>query len=138
MTTITETRGPAELGPRFHVDSEVGALRRVLLHRPDLELRRLTPSTVNELLFDDILWVKRARQEHDAFADTLRDAGVEVLLFAELLAETLKLDDARAWLLDRTVTENDLGPTLVGPVRDFLEQLEPTALARHLIGGLTW
>ena len=60
----------------FHVDSEVGVLRRVLLHRPDLELRRLTPSNCSELLFDDVLWVKRARQEHDAFADTLTDRGV--------------------------------------------------------------
>src|SRR4051794_30748869 len=86
----------------FHVDSEVGQLRRVMLHRPDLELRRLTPSTVDELLFDEILWVKRARQEHDAFADTLRQAGVDVVLFGDLLAETLKLDTARDWLLDRT------------------------------------
>ena len=57
--------------PSFHVDSEVGVLRRVLLHRPDLELRRLTPTNCAGLLFDDVLWVKRARQEHDAFADTL-------------------------------------------------------------------
>ena len=55
----------------LHVDSEVGRLRSVLLHRPDLELRRLTPSNCHDLLFDDVLWVKRARQEHDAFADTL-------------------------------------------------------------------
>src|SRR3954447_10560133 len=121
----------------FHVDSEVGQLRRVMLHRPDLELRRLTPSNVEELLFDEILWVKRARQEHDAFADTLREQGVEVVLVGDLLAETLQDDDARAWLLDRTITETELGPTLVRPVRDFLDRLDPTTLARHLIGGLT-
>ena len=121
----------------LHVDSEVGRLQRVMLHRPDLELRRLTPSNVEELLFDEILWVKRARQEHDAFADTLRDLGVDVLLFGDLLAETMKDDDARAWLLDRTLTERTLGPTLVAPVREFLESLDPTALVRHLVGGLT-
>src|ERR1043165_5330766 len=104
----------------FGVHSEVGTLRTVMLHRPDLELRRLTPSNVEDLLFDEILWVKRARQEHDAFADTLRDAGVDVLLFGDLLAETLKLDEARDWLLDRVVTEQALGPTLVPPVRDYL------------------
>jgi arginine deiminase len=119
------------------VHSEVGTLRRVMLHRPDLELRRLTPSNVNDLLFDEILWVKRARQEHDAFADTLRDAGVDVLLFGDLLAETLKLDEARDWLLDRVATERLLGPTLVAPVRDFLCSLDPETLTRHLIGGLT-
>src|SRR3954468_5260140 len=121
----------------FHVDSEVGQLRRVMLHRPDLELRRLTPSNVEELLFDEILWVKRARQEHDAFADTLRELGVEVLLFGDLLAETMKDDEARAWLLYRTLTERTLGPTLVEPVREFLDSLDPTALRRHLVGGLT-
>jgi arginine deiminase len=121
----------------YSVSSEVGRLRRVMLHRPDLELRRLTPSNVDDLLFDEILWVKRARQEHDAFADTLRDAGVEVLLFGDLLAETVKLDAARGWVLDRVVTERELGPTLVDPVRGFLEDLDPTTLARHLIGGLT-
>lgn len=122
---------------RLHVDSEVGQLRRVMLHRPDLELRRLTPSNVDALLFDEILWVKRARQEHDAFADTLRDAGVEVVLFGDLLTETLKIDVARDWLLARTATEQTLGPTLARPVRDFLESLDASALARHLIGGLT-
>lgn len=122
---------------RFGVHSEVGRLRRVILHRPDLELRRLTPSNVDDLLFDGILWVKRARQEHDAFADTLRDAGVEVLLFGELLAETLKLEEAAGWLLDRVVTEQGFGPMLAGPLRDYLASLDPEELARHLIGGLT-
>jgi arginine deiminase len=124
---------PAPLG----VHSEVGTLRQVMLHRPDLELRRLTPSNVDDLLFDEILWVKRARQEHDAFADTLRDAGVEVLLFGDLLAETLKLDEANEWLLDRIATDHLLGPTLVAPVREFLRSLDPDTLTRHLIGGLT-
>ena len=64
---------------RLYVGSEVGVLRRVILHRPDLELKRLTPHNKDALLFDDVLWVKRARQEHDAFADTLAERGVEVL-----------------------------------------------------------
>jgi arginine deiminase len=135
--TLTATREPASAGSRFHVDSEVGRLERVLLHRPGLELRRLTPTNVDDLLFDEVLWVKRACEEHDAFADTLRAAGVDVLLFGDLLAETLKDDPARSWLLDRTLTSNVLGPTLVGPVRDFLESLDPPTLVRHLIGGLT-
>jgi arginine deiminase len=120
----------------FHVDSEVGVLRRVLLHRPDLELRRLTPSNCAELLFDDVLWVKRARQEHDAFADTLTDRGVEVLYVGELLAETVKDDDARAWLLDRVITERDLGRDLAVPVRDFFDAADPGTVANHLIGGI--
>lgn len=121
----------------FHVDSEVGPLRRVLLHRPDLELRRLTPSNCSDLLFDDVLWVKKARQEHDAFADTLSERGVEVLYVAELLAETVKDDVARAWLLDRVITGNDLGADLAAMVRAFFEEADPTTVATHLIGGIT-
>ena len=135
MTVDTATR--AQAVPRYHVDSEVGTLRTVLLHRPDLELRRLTPSNVQELLFDEVLWVKRARQEHDAFADTLRDAGVEVLLLGDLLAETMKLDEARAWLLDRAVVADELGPALVPWVRQALDEMDAVTLARHLVGGLT-
>ena len=59
----------------FHVDSEVGRLRQVILHRPDLELKRLTPDNAADLLFDDVLWVSRAQAEHDAFAEALRARG---------------------------------------------------------------
>ena len=121
----------------LHVASEVGRLRRVLLHRPDLELRRLTPTNCDELLFDDILWVARARQEHDVFADTLRDHDVEVLYVGELLAETMEADEARRWLLDHVVTEIEHGPTLAGALREVLDDLEPAALATHPIGGIT-
>ena len=84
-----------ETASRTFVGSEVGTLRRVLLHRPDRELKRLTPRNKDELLFDDVLWVKRARQEHDAFADALAERGVEVLYLEKLLAETLELSTAR-------------------------------------------
>jgi arginine deiminase len=120
----------------FHVDSEVGRLRRVLLHRPDVELQRLTPANCSDLLFDDVLWVKRARQEHDAFADTLRERGVEVLYLAELLTETLADDTARKWVLEHTITEHELGPIMAPHVRDHLLTLDAGALARALIGGL--
>ena len=70
-------------------------LRRVLLHRPDGELKRLTPRNKDELLFDDVLWVKRARQEHDAFADALVERGVEVLYLEDLLADVLADDHVR-------------------------------------------
>src|SRR3954447_22290511 len=93
--------------PRLHVGSEVGRLRRVILHRPDLELRRLTPSNKDELLFDDVLWVRRARAEHDGFADALRDRGIEVHLFGDLLREALELPKARDLVLGRVFDENE-------------------------------
>src|SRR4029450_291821 len=71
--------------------SEVGRLRRVMVHRPGLEHTRLTPSNAAELLFDDVLWVSRAKSEHDAFCEVMRERGVEVFeaekLFAEVLAK---------------------------------------------------
>src|SRR6476661_1254446 len=69
------------------VHSEVGRLRKVLIHRPGLEHTRLAPSNAEELLFDDVLWVKKAKEEHDAFAEVMRERGVEVYHAEHLLAE---------------------------------------------------
>jgi arginine deiminase len=121
----------------FHVDSEVGRLRQVLLHRPGLELNRLTPANCAELLFDDVLWAKRARQEHDAFADVLRDRGVEVVYLHELLGETMLDSKARAWVMERVVSARQLGPALADHVGEFLDGLGAPALARALLGGVT-
>jgi arginine deiminase len=121
----------------FAVESEVGTLRRVMLHRPDLELRRLTPTNAADLLFDDVLWVKRARQEHDVFADTLREQGVEVHYLGDLLAETLDDDIARKWILGHDADTERLGPELAEALHGHLEALDPVALAGHLVGGLT-
>ena len=60
----------------LHVDSQVGRLRQVIVHQPGLELSRLTPGNVEELLFDDILWASRAREEHHAFVGKMRDKGL--------------------------------------------------------------
>jgi arginine deiminase len=127
--------GPA-VAPR--VDSEVGALRQVILHRPDLELRRLTPSNKDDLLFDDVIWVKRARQEHDAFADCLRDRGVEVLSLLDLLAESLLEPGVAAHVIERTLTHEQLGPSLAAEVGEWLESLPAFELARRLVGGITF
>jgi arginine deiminase len=119
-----------------HVDSEAGRLRQVILHRPGLELTRLTPRNVDELLFDDILWAKRAREEHDAFAQVLRDHGVRVHYYADLLAQTLDLAPARAWLLNQIVNEATIGPALVEPLLALAGELEGQTLAEYLIGGV--
>jgi arginine deiminase len=121
---------------QLRVDSEVGVLRRVILHRPDLELRRLTPRNREALLFDDVLWVKRARQEHDAFADALAERGVVVHLLADLLAETLGDERARDGVIERTLRAAAVGPTLAGPLREWLLGLPGDELATRLIGGV--
>ncbi|MEU3372844.1 arginine deiminase [Streptomyces sp. NPDC006711] len=121
----------------FQVDSETGRLRRVILHRPDLELKRLTPSNKDALLFDDVLWVRRARQEHDGFADVLRDRGVEVHLFGDLLRETLAIEAARALVLDRVFDEKEYGPLATGHLRAVFDDLPDADLAEALVGGMT-
>ncbi|GIE98488.1 arginine deiminase [Paractinoplanes rishiriensis] len=120
----------------FHVDSETGRLRQVILHRPGIELSRLTPDNVDSLLFDDILWAKKAREEHDAFAETLRERGVVVHYFAVLLADVLENPKARSWVLERILNEDTVGPNLVDPLRRLAEQAESTRLAELLIGGV--
>ena len=123
--------------PAFGVDSEVGRLRKVLVHRPDLSLQRLTPSNAPELLFDDVLWVRKAREQHDVFVDHLRERGVEVYLLRDLLSETLTLNEqARQAAVERVVTEMTVGVSLVDEIRAYLLEMDPDQLATHLIGGL--
>ncbi|MDT0305690.1 arginine deiminase [Streptomyces sp. DSM 44917] len=121
----------------FHVDSETGRLRRVILHRPGLELKRLTPSNKDELLFDDVLWARRAQQEHDVFAESLRSRGVRVYLFGELLAESLDVPAARALVLDRVFDEREYGPLATDRLRAAFDALPTGELAEALIGGVT-
>jgi arginine deiminase len=120
----------------FHVDSETGRLRQVILHRPGIELSRLTPDNVKNLLFDDILWAKRAREEHDAFAQALRDRGITVHYFAELLTAVLDDPQARSWVVDRVITEDTVGPTLVAALRRLADDVDSGRLAELLIGGV--
>jgi len=120
----------------FHVDSETGHLRQAIVHRPGLELSRLTPDNIGALLFDDVMWASKAKEEHDAFAEALRDKGVLVHYYGRLLAETLELPEGRAFVLDRVCTPENLGPSLVDPVRHLLEGLDGTELAQYLVGGI--
>nr|WP_315025030.1 arginine deiminase [uncultured Aminipila sp.] len=77
----------------INVKSEIRPLKKVLLHRPGKELENLTPDTLDRLLFDDIPFLEIAQEEHDAFAKTLRDNGVEVVYLEDLMADVLNLSD---------------------------------------------
>jgi arginine deiminase len=121
----------------FGVHSEVGRLRQAVVHRPGLELSRLTPGNCHDLLFDDVLWAEKAREEHDQFATVLRQHGVRVHHFATLFSETLQSDEARDFVLDRVCTPLLLGPALAGSVRALAHDTDPDTLAELLIGGVT-
>ena len=128
---------PTEATPHaFGVHSEVGVLRQVVLHRPGLELSRLTPSNVHRLLFDDVLWAERAGEEHDAFSALLRRRGVVVHPFADLLATALDVPGARGFLGERLATSIRFGPALDSPLRRVLEEADAGWLAERLIGGV--
>jgi arginine deiminase len=118
------------------VHSEVGRLNEVLVHRPDLSLRRLTPENCRALLFDDVLWVKKARQEHDGFADAMRERGVVVHDLGTMLAETMAIPEAREWLLDRRVNTATVGEDMLGELHLWLKELPAAELAQFMIGGV--
>ncbi len=124
--------------PAPSIRSEVGRLHTVLVHRPGEELRRITPSTMDELLFDELLWVEQAQAEHDAMTDIMRGAGVEVLYVEELLADVVRADSALAReIVDLHVTGSTCGPQALERVRDVLLGGTARELADHLIAGVT-
>ena len=122
----------------FGVHSEVGKLRKVMVHRPGLDLQRLTPSNHDDLLFDDVLWVERAQYEHDQFVARMRERGVEVFLLTDLLTEALAAsDEARTRLIELVASEHTVSWSLVDEIRALLAELKHADLARHLVGGMT-
>lgn len=120
----------------FAVHSEVGQLRKVLVCRPGLAQRRLTPANCRSLLFDDVLWVSQAKTDHYAFANVLREHEVEVLEVHNLLAEVLADPPARAWLLERKLSLNAIDADLQTPLRAWLDEMPSWLLAKYLIGGI--
>jgi arginine deiminase len=122
----------------FGVHSEVGKLRKVIVHRPGLEMRRLTPSNCQELLFDDVIWTRRARQEHDAFVDLMSEEfGVVVYRVHELLQDVVDDPEGRAYILDRKLVPNEVGVGGTATMRAWMNEMDPAKLVAHLIGGVT-
>jgi len=117
--------------------SEVGALRKVMVHRPGLEHTRLTPSNAEELLFDDVLWVARAKAEHDMFAEAMRDRGVEVFEAEDLLAQALARPEARDWVCEHILSERQVGVRAARVAREWVDTADAAVLAEFLIGGIT-
>lgn len=121
----------------LHVGSEVGRLRQVIVHRPGLEMHRLTPENRERYLFDEILWVERAQEEHDEFVAALRRYGVTVHYFAELLEQTLAVPEARRQVLEQSLDERHMGPLAAEQLRAMFDGMDDHELATYLIGGIT-
>ncbi|MFC6886307.1 MULTISPECIES: arginine deiminase [Actinomadura] len=121
----------------FNVRSEVGRLRQVLVHRPELSLKRLTPSNAAGLLFDDVLWVQRAGEEHDEFREVLAARGVRVSLLLDLLRETVEIPEARRHILDYVADPHWFGPLATDAIRNAFDAMDTRELGSFLIGGIT-
>jgi arginine deiminase len=116
----------------IHVESEIGRLRRVLVHRPGREIDWMVPAMMERLLFDDILYGEEAREEHDMFAALLRRAGVEVLYAQDLLADVLGQEAVKRKLLDELEAEYGVPFNLVRR----LYEIEARELAAALVEGI--
>jgi arginine deiminase len=126
-----------ETATALGANSEVGTLRTVLVHRPDLAHERLSPTNCHELLFDDVIWVRRARQEFDTFVDLMRERGVEVLLFHDLLTETLADREAREWLLSRRLRPEEVTVMFADELTAWMTGMPADEIATRLTGGIT-
>ena len=121
----------------FGVHSEVGRLRKVMVCAPGRAHQRLTPSNCDSLLFDDVMWVENAKRDHFDFVQKMRELDIDVVEMHNLLAETVAVPEAKAWILDNQVVPNQVGVDLVDEVRSYLEGLDNRELAETLIGGLS-
>src|SRR5436309_11169481 len=121
----------------FSVNSEVGKLRTVLVHQPGLEHTRLTPGNAGDLLFDDVLWVREAVDEHEAFCKRMRERGVDVLEVETLLADVVSLPEGREWIVGHALNERMVGLFGAERAREWIANASPSEVADFLIGGIT-
>lgn len=126
-----------DIATTLRVDSEVGVLREVVVHRPGTELARLTPDNVDELLFDDIMWAERAVQEHDLFTEQLADRGVVVHHFRDLVVQALDQPGARGFVVEALTSPVHFGRRLAESLSRMVMESPARELADVLIGGLT-
>ena len=124
----------------INVTSEIGRLRRVCLHRPGEELLNLPPDELDRLLFDDIPFLEVAQEEHDAFAQTLRDQGVEVVYLEELVAQAFDANpQARQEFMDEYLAEATIsGALLTHVVREWLDSItDNLEFVRKTMAGIS-
>jgi len=118
--------------------SEVGQLKKVLLHRPGLELKNLTPRYLEDLLFDEIPWLAKAQIEHDGFAKTLKDNGVEVYYVDRMLTDVVQDPEVKTELIKRHLKASPLiEPDVLDAIYNYLFEQEPERLVSTIIAGLS-
>ncbi len=119
-----------------NISSEIGRLRTVIVHRPGIEIARITPENKEALLFDDLLWLERAQQEHDRFTAIMTDRGVDVLYFEDLLRDVLKIDDIKGQIIDDIITPARCGARVAERLRATMREAHCDRVVDVLLGGL--
>ena len=121
----------------IRVNSEIGRLKTVLLHRPGEELEALTPEYMGRMLFDDVPFLKKAQEEHDAFAQVLRDNGVEVLYLDQLVAEALYTEEIKWQFIKEMVraSKQDDNYSAEASV-NYLGNMDTLAMVRKVMAGV--
>lgn len=123
--------------PPIQVNSEIGRLKTVLLHRPGEELEALTPDYMARMLFDDVPYLKVAQKEHDDFAKVLRDNGVEVLYLDKLAAEALATQEIRDRFIVEMVRASKQEDTYsTFAIVNYLQSLDPLKMVRKVMAGV--
>lgn len=123
---------------KLSINSEIGKLKKILLHRPGFELDRITPEDLKEVLFDDIPWMSRMRKEHDGFAKVLKETGTEVLYVTDCLLEVINNNEqAKKELVELALEEVQYDNITINGLREFLLSLDNKELIRCIIAGLS-
>ena len=118
------------------ISSEIGRLRTVIVHRPGIEIARITPENKEALLFDDLLWLERAQREHDAFTELMTGRGVEVLYFEALLRDILDFEETKGVIIDDIITPARCGANVAERLRETLREAPCDRVVDVLLGGL--
>ena len=120
------------------INSEIGPLKKVMLHRPSRELERITPKDLNNVLFEDIPWLKKMQIEHDGFAQTLRDNGCQVYYFEDCLREVLLNESAKNRIIsDILDNEVQYDQYTIDALKVFLSSLDNVKLSQYILGGIS-
>ena len=125
------------MSPAIDIRSEIGPLKKVLLHRPGRELENLMPEYIERLLFDDIPYLKIAQEEHDAFCDLLRKNGAEVVYLTDLVAESLTDPDVKQQFLREYITEAGIrGEKRTAMMIDYFNAMSTKNMVEKMMEGV--
>ncbi len=123
--------------PAIHVNSEIGRLKKVMLHRPGHELENLMPEYLDRLLFDDIPYLRIAQEEHNSFADILRQNGVEVVYLSDLVAESIIDQDVKEQLIKELIDDASITTSRERDIlTDYFRSLDNKTMIAKMMAGI--